>query len=193
MSETALSKPHVLREYALLADGERGAVLGPRGDIAWLCAPRWDSPSVFATLAGGTGVYSVTPRGRFVWGGYYETNSMIWRNRWVTTDGIIECREALAYPADPHRLVLLRTVHALRGPAHVEVVLRPRANYDDVAMSPPQHRDGVWTGRCGDLYLRWTCGPGARHREGALTAQLDLAEGELRHLVLEISDQRVAR
>jgi hypothetical protein len=24
--------PHVLREYALLADGERGAVLGPAGD-----------------------------------------------------------------------------------------------------------------------------------------------------------------
>ena len=31
--------PHVLREYALLADGERGALVGPRGDVAWLCAP----------------------------------------------------------------------------------------------------------------------------------------------------------
>ena len=35
--------PHVLREYALLADGERGALVGPRGDVAWLCAPGWDS------------------------------------------------------------------------------------------------------------------------------------------------------
>jgi hypothetical protein len=33
--------PQVLREYALLADGERGAVVGPGGDIVWLCAPRW--------------------------------------------------------------------------------------------------------------------------------------------------------
>ena len=33
--------PQVLREYALLADGERGAVVGPRGDIVWPCAPRW--------------------------------------------------------------------------------------------------------------------------------------------------------
>jgi NAD(P)-dependent dehydrogenase (short-subunit alcohol dehydrogenase family) len=31
------------REYALIADGERGAVLGPRGDVAWMCFPRWDS------------------------------------------------------------------------------------------------------------------------------------------------------
>ena len=30
---------HVLREYALVADGERGALVGPRGDFAWLCAP----------------------------------------------------------------------------------------------------------------------------------------------------------
>jgi alpha,alpha-trehalase len=31
----------VLREYALLADGERGILVGPRGDFAWMCAPRW--------------------------------------------------------------------------------------------------------------------------------------------------------
>ena len=52
---------HVLRDYALLADGERGALLGPRGDIGWMCAPSWDSPSVFSALIGGTGVFAVTP------------------------------------------------------------------------------------------------------------------------------------
>ena len=53
--------PHVLREYALLADGERGALVGPRGDVAWMCAPRWDSDAVFSSLIGGRGVYAVTP------------------------------------------------------------------------------------------------------------------------------------
>ena len=38
------SRPHVLREYSLIADGERGALIGPDGAISWLCAPRWDSP-----------------------------------------------------------------------------------------------------------------------------------------------------
>jgi alpha,alpha-trehalase len=32
--------PTTLRQYALLADGERGALVGPRGDIAFLCAPQ---------------------------------------------------------------------------------------------------------------------------------------------------------
>ena len=42
-------RPHALRDYALLADGERGAVVGPRGEIVWMCAPSWDSDAVFAT------------------------------------------------------------------------------------------------------------------------------------------------
>ena len=54
-------RPHVLREYSLIADGERGALIGPDGAISWLCAPRWDSPAVFGGLLGGQGRYAVTP------------------------------------------------------------------------------------------------------------------------------------
>ena len=45
-------RSHVLREYALVADGQRGALIGPDGTIDWLCAPRWDSPAVFRQLQG---------------------------------------------------------------------------------------------------------------------------------------------
>src|SRR4051794_32220350 len=117
--------PHVLREYALLADGRRGALIGPRGDITWMCAPRWDSDAVFAALIGGDGFFAITPRDRFVSGGHYEDGSMIWRSRWVTTDGIIECREALAYPGDSNRAVLLRRLIAVRGDACAEMTFAP--------------------------------------------------------------------
>ena len=40
--------PDVLRQYALLADGERGVLVGPRGEFAWMCAPSWDSDAVFS-------------------------------------------------------------------------------------------------------------------------------------------------
>ena len=56
-----LPTPRVLREYALVADGERGAVIGPDGSIAWLCVPRWDSPAAFSGLLGGPGQYTITP------------------------------------------------------------------------------------------------------------------------------------
>jgi hypothetical protein len=46
----------VLREYALVADGERGALIGMDGSVAWLCAPRWDSPADDRPEAAGRGV-----------------------------------------------------------------------------------------------------------------------------------------
>jgi hypothetical protein len=104
-------------------------VIGPDGSIAWLCVPRWDSPAVFSGLLGGPGRYTVTPADPWhVWGGYYETGTLIWRSRWVGDTGT-ECREALAMPADPHRAVLLRRIEAVDGPARVTVTLDLRAGY----------------------------------------------------------------
>lgn len=104
--------PHVLRDYALVADGERGALVSPRGDIVWMCAPRWDSDAVFASLIGGDGVYAVTPARTFVWGGYYEEGTLIWHSRWITAAGVTECHEALTFPGEPGRVVLLRQIVA---------------------------------------------------------------------------------
>src|SRR4051812_246547 len=121
--------PHVLREYALLADGERAALVGPRGDVAWLGFPGGADPAVMAELLGGLGEYVVTPSGRHVWGGSYEPGSLIWRSRWVTETGIVECREALAFPGDPDRAVLLRRIEAVQGDAGLDIVCAPAADY----------------------------------------------------------------
>ena len=72
MSSASPVPLHALQQYALLSDGERGAVVGPCGEIVWMCAPRWDSDSIFSALAGGLGHYSVTPTDPFVWGGCYD-------------------------------------------------------------------------------------------------------------------------
>ena len=185
---------HVLRDYALLADGERGALIGPRGDIAWMCAPRWDSGSVFSALIGGEGVYSVTPVERYVWGGRYEGTSMIWRSRWVTGSGVIECREALAFPAETDRLVLLRQLRAVDAPARATVTLHPRADYDRRPMTRLHPGGGSWHFRVGDLHGRWSAGPGARRTAdgAALTLDVRLAAGEQRDLVLELATSELA-
>jgi len=188
---TGKTPPHVLREYALLADGERGAVIGPRGDVVWMCAPRWDSDAVFTSLIGGLGEYTVTPTSRCVWGGYYEDGSMIWRNRWVTDDGIIECRDALTFPGDPHHAVLLRRIHAVERPASLTVSLEPRAGYGQHPLTNLHRHGAVWTGSSGGLHLRWTGGGDAqpRHSRQALHTVLQLETGQHHDLVLEISDQ----
>jgi alpha,alpha-trehalase len=188
-----LFPPHVLREYALIADGERGAMIGPRGDIAWMCAPQWHSDAVFSALIGGGGCYAVTPdHPRFVWGGHYEDGSLIWRSRWITTSGVVECREALAYPGDPRTAVLLRRVEAVDAPARVRVLLEARAGFGRHSMTQLERAAGVWTGRSGPLHLRWSGAAEAQSRGGSLELILELAPGEHHDLVLEVSGQALA-
>lgn len=186
--------PHVLREYALLADGERGALVGPKGDVVWLCAPHWHSEAVFTSLIGGEGLYAVTPVDPwFVWGGYYEPSSLVWHSRWVTSSGVVECREALAFPGEPHRAVMLRRVLAVDGPARVRVVLHPRARFGRAPLRELHRDHGTWTARTGPLHVRWSGAQGAhRRRDGSLACSLEVAEGSHHDLILELSTRRLS-
>lgn len=182
--------PQVLRDYALIADGERGVLVGPRGDFTWMCFPQWDGDALFSSLIGGGGAYAVTPRGRFVWGGYYESGSLIWRSRWRTEDSIVECREALALPSSPGRAVILRRVVAVSGKARVRVVLNPRADFGREPVEDLGRDDsGAWRARLGAAQVSWSgaadaapCDDG--HGGQALTMPLELESGEHHDFVL---------
>jgi hypothetical protein len=156
-----------------------------------MCIPHWDSGSVFSALIGGRVTYSITPRQSFVWGGYYEDASMIWRNRWTTGSGITECRDAPAFPGDTRRAVLLRRVDAVDGPASVTVTFEPRSDYDQASLTDLRRAADTWTGRVGGLFLRWSGASQAqaRSRGHCLTTRVDVAAGEHHDLVLELSDR----
>jgi GH15 family glucan-1,4-alpha-glucosidase len=183
--------PHVLREYALLADGERGALVGPRGEIAWLCAPRWDSEAVFSRLIGGEGEYTIAPADPwFVWGGYYEPGSLIWHSRWVTDEGVVDCREALAMPGDTRRLVLLRRVHSDHR-IRMRAQLHPAGGFGRQHPTEVRYAGGCWSMRCGPLHLRWSGVPAGRRRGREIVASFELSAGQTRDFRLEISDRRL--
>jgi GH15 family glucan-1,4-alpha-glucosidase len=192
LDRPSLAEPHVLREYAMLADGERGALVGPRGDVVWMCFPRWHDEAVFAALLGGRGSYLVSPRGRFVWGGYYEHGTLIWRSRWATETGIVECREALAAPGDPERAIVLRQVLARDAPARLDVLLDLRADYGRRPVRGLVRRDdGAWAGELGTASFCWTGAEAARVErldDGAegLVLRLELEPGESHDLVLAL-------
>ncbi len=182
---------HTLRDYALVADGERGALVGARGEITWLCFPRWDSPAVFAGLIGGGGGYAVSPVGRFVWGGYYEPGTLVWRNRWTTEQGRVECREAMALPGDPDRAVLLRRITARHAPATVSVRLALRTDFGKRGVRDLHCDDaGRWRGRLGDGSFCWSGAAGARlvrdGHHGDLELELHLDNGQSCDLVLAL-------
>jgi alpha,alpha-trehalase len=164
-----------------------------------MCAPGWASDAVFSALIGGGGLYAVTPADpRRVWGGYYEPGSLIWRSRWVTSEAVIECREALAFPGDPGRIVLLRQVCAVDGDARVRVVLEPRAGFGRHGSHGLSLDDGIWSGTSDRLRWRWQGGGRARPRPAAhgrgelLTAELTVPAGQRHDFVLEIGEGELA-
>ncbi|MFJ6539901.1 glycoside hydrolase family 15 protein [Streptomyces sp. NPDC091385] len=183
--------PWVLRDYALVADGERGALIDPRGGIAWLCAPSWHSGAVCSGILGGPGHYRVRPADPWhVWGGYYEDGTLIRVSRWVTADAVVSCREALAAPADPTRLLLLRQIRAVRGDALVDIGLDVRADYGQEAMTDIRRQGSLWRARSGPLRIRWGGAPGARpHADGGLRHKLRLPQGGVHDLVLELATE----
>jgi hypothetical protein len=188
---------HALREYAFVADGERGALIGPRGDYAWLCAPSWDSPAVFSSLIGGTSNYAITPAGRYVWGGFYEPGTLIWRSRWVVGTSIVECREALAFPGDPHRVVVLRQIRAVRGDAQLNVCLKPVGEFGHRHLDRLRRTaNDCWIGRVGGLRMRWNGAPqasvaGDTPADRRLVSTISVSAGDQYDLVLELSDSEL--
>ncbi|MGI5347550.1 glycoside hydrolase family 15 protein [Streptomyces sp. CA-250714] len=199
-------EPWALREYAFLGDGERGALISPRGELVWLCAPRWDSDAVFSQLIGGAGHYTVRPADNWqVSGGFYENGTLVRVSRWVTSQAVLITREALALPSDPERLVLLRQVSVERAPssgAGVRLVLDPRPGFGHSApggwqrseqWAGPDDAAPVWTASGGGLRVRWCGAPEAGpDADGALRGAFTLREGERRDLVLEIATERAA-
>ena len=154
-----------------------------------MCFPAWDSPSVMSSLLGGAGCYQVVPTDeRFVWGGYYDESSLIWNDRWITTDSVIECRSALAFPGSPDRAVVMRRVKAVRGRGRVLARLDVRADYGQRPMSRCRRTDGCWEAESGEVRIRWHPGRRARRlQSGELSQLVDVEEGQHHDLVLEIS------
>lgn len=181
--------PVVLRDYALLADGERGVLVGPHGEFVWMCFPQWHDPALFSALIGGDGSYSVTPTETHVWGGYYEPGSLIWRSRWVTRNATIECREALALPSSPTRAVVVRRIIACEGRARVRCSLRTMADFGAEPARAIRREGSTWVIEHEHLQLRWNGAGAARRRRGTgggLELEIDVAEGNFHDLVLVI-------
>jgi GH15 family glucan-1,4-alpha-glucosidase len=124
-----------------------------------------------------------------VWGGDYESGTLIWRSRWTTAVAIVECREALAVPADSGHAVILRRIVAERGTARVHVTLNPRAHFGRDALGALQRTDdGVWTMRSGDVQASCSGAQDARPTAaGGLEMDLDLPEGAHHDLVLTLA------
>ena len=180
-------------EHGLIGDLRSAALVGTDGCVAWFCAPRFDSPSVFHRLldAGEGGHWELRPAGpvdrrqQFY---FPDTNVLV--TRFLTADGIVEVQDfmVLVAPGDgAHRQRLVRRVIGVRGTVAMTSRVAPRFDYGRAGHAVDRTGDGNavrFSGPGLALTLRAT--PGLRVEGADATAGFDVGRGRTAAFVLEV-------
>jgi GH15 family glucan-1,4-alpha-glucosidase len=128
-----------IADYALLSDRRTAALVSRAGSVDWLCAPRFDSPAVFARMldddAGHFAVHPTDPAADV--SRRYVDETMVLETTWVTATGTVVLLDALATgpAADPHALgsaaprLLVRALECTAGEVEIAVEFAPRPEY----------------------------------------------------------------
>jgi len=182
-----------IADHALLSDRHSAALVTRDGSVVWLCFPRFDSESVFASiLDDDAGHWSIRPVGPATSTRAYVDGTMTLQTTFETPDGTLELLDALELGAstDPHRLgedaphSLLRGVHCTSGRVTVEMICRPRPEYGLVVPILSEIDTGVVaTGGSGRLIV--SLPEPASLADGEIRLRFTLDAGEHRYFALQ--------
>jgi len=123
-----------ISEHGLIGDLQTAALVTSDGTVDFFCCPRFDSPSVFASLldAEHGGYFSIKPvADGYVTKQLYLPNTAMLMTRFMTPDGVGEVLDFMPViqgkPTDRHRLV--RHLRVARGTMQFELEIQPRFDY----------------------------------------------------------------
>ena len=123
-----------IADHGLIGDLQTAALVATDGTVDWFCCPRFDSPSVFASLldADRGGFCRITPdRDDYVTRQLYFPDTAILITRFMTPDGVGEVHDFMpvagARVTDRHRLV--RHLRVVRGTMRFATEFQPRFDY----------------------------------------------------------------
>jgi len=137
-----------ISEHGLIGDLQTSALVATDGTIDWFCCPRFDSPSIFASLLDRErgGHFRVTPTSPdHVSRQLYLPGTAILLTRFMSADGVAELADFMPIahggPSDRHRIV--RVVRGVRGRMQLVVECEPRFDYGRGAHDTEMFSDGV--------------------------------------------------
>ncbi|MGW2716093.1 glycoside hydrolase family 15 protein [Streptomyces sp. NPDC001492] len=182
-----------IADHGLVGDLQTAALIAADGTVDWWCTPRFDSPSVFASLLdsdrGGHCRLAADPGDEVTVRQLYLADTAVLVTRYMAPDGVGEVLDFMdpdpsTTPSAMHRLV--RVARVVRGSLPFELICRPRFDYGRAEHSLDRLDDGsvVFHGPDTDLHLQAT-DPVELHPDGSdVTARFTLHAGELAAIVL---------
>jgi GH15 family glucan-1,4-alpha-glucosidase len=123
-----------ISDHGLIGDLQTAALVTTDGVLDWFCCPRFDSPSVFASLldAERGGFFKIAPdRDDYVSRQLYLPDTAVLITRFLTPDGVGEVHDFMPVTegaaTDRHRLV--RHIRVVRGAMRFAIAIQPRPDY----------------------------------------------------------------
>src|SRR5262245_16110833 len=211
MPEYSHSPYPPIGDYAFLSDCESTCLVAPSGNVEWMCLPRMDSPSVFASILDrhgggfrlGPADVMVPAQRRYIPG------TMVLETSWGTSSGWIIVRDVLLigpwhhedelshthrraptdYDADH---VLLRTVRCVNGEVQIELGCGAMFDYGRLPAqwhyTDRAYHQGVAFADGVDLELTLTTDMRLGFEGSRATARTLVKEGECRYCALSWSE-----
>ena len=187
-----------IAEHGLIGDLQTTALVATDGTIDWFCSPRFDSPSIFASLLDHAkgGYFSTRPHDDgFESKQLYFPDTAILITRFLTEKGVGEVIDFMPVSSDEqsdqHRLI--RAVRCVRGTISFDIEVAPRFDYGRQAHQLTITDDGAdYVAGDSRLTLSLIRDPDDARlgREqpadgNDLSFTLNLVEGQMRGVVLE--------
>ncbi|GGK34143.1 glycoside hydrolase family 15 protein [Nocardia camponoti] len=152
-------------EHGIVGDLQTAALVSSAGTIDWWCAPRFDAPSVFASLLdaekGGSCTLAVDSAHEMTIRQLYLPDTAILLTRFSGPDGVGEVGDFMVpLPDSPatDRHQLIRVVRAVRGELTFALDCRPRFDYARAThtLDAIDDQTAVFRSPVADLHLQTT-------------------------------------
>jgi GH15 family glucan-1,4-alpha-glucosidase len=119
-----------IEDYAIISDCRTAALISRDGSIDWFCAPRYDSPSMFAALLGSEehGCWRLAPTDpAAIATRRYAGDTMILVTRWETASGVADVYDLM--PTGGERVDIVRRIVGVSGEVEFATEVRMRFDY----------------------------------------------------------------
>jgi GH15 family glucan-1,4-alpha-glucosidase len=188
----------LIADHGLIGDLQTSALVSTDGTLDWFCSPRFDSPSIFASLLDSEkgGHFSTRPvADAFDTKQLYFPDTAILITRFLTEEGVGEIVDFMPTTGDAasisHKLV--RLVRCVRGTMTFDIEVAPRFDYGREAHEVHATPDGaVFRGAVHSLTLSpiredddERLGRLEPAQAGDIRISLNLEQGQMRGVVLE--------